>query len=452
MNVKKWLILTLLIFSAQLNAAQEMTLDDLLRQAQENLKSSQQINLQREQEFLATKRLQKKKLKQAKHDLKQAEKSSKQLKNQYDKNEKRIAELKKRLADRSATLGEVFGVVHQVADDTAGLLHGSLVSTQVEDRQPILNKLTNSKALPSIKEMEKLWLVLLEEMTESGKVSRYEALVITGDGSETQKKVTRVGNFNAFSDGKYLRYLPESKRLVELAKQPSSRYQEMARELETNTSGVVTVGIDPSRGAILSAIVQTPSMQERIKQGGVIAYIILLVGVVALLIILERWLVLMVTTGKVNKQLKLDEANTNNPLGRILAVAHSVSNQDLETLQLKLDEAILKELPRIERGLSTIAIMAAIAPLLGLLGTVTGMIETFTSITLFGTGDPKYMSSGISQALVTTELGLAVAIPVIVFHSYLTSRGNRLIQILDEQSAGLVAISSEKKHVSPTAP
>lgn len=429
-----------------------MTLDDLLRQARENLHVSQQINIQREQEFLANKKLQKKKLKQAKRDLTQAEKNSKRLKKQYDKNEKRIAELKKRLADRSATLGEVFGVVHQVADDAAGLMHSSLVSTQVEDRQPILNKLTKSKSLPSIREMEKMWLGLLEEMTESGKVGRYKAPVITADGSEIQKKVTRVGNFNVFSEGKYLRYLPESRRLVELAKQPNSRYQEMARELETNTNSVVTVGIDPSRGAILSAIVQTPSMQERIKQGGIIAYIILFVGGIALLIILERWVVLLVTTAKVNKQLKLDEANTNNPLGRILSVANASSNRGLETLQLKLDEAILKELPRIERGLSTIAIMAAIAPLLGLLGTVTGMIETFTSITLFGTGDPKYMSSGISQALVTTELGLAVAIPVIVFHSYLTSRGNRLIQILDEQSAGLVAISSEKKHASAATP
>ncbi|HFD12338.1 MAG TPA: MotA/TolQ/ExbB proton channel family protein [Crenotrichaceae bacterium] len=446
------LIIICLFFSAQLNAAQVMTLDDLLRQARENLTASQQINKQREQAFLATKKLRKKKLKQAKQDLKRAEKTSKQLKKQYNKNEKRIAELKKRLADRSATLGEVFGVVHQVADDTAGLLHHSLVSTQVADRQPILSKLTKSKTLPSIQEMEKMWLGLLEEMTESGKVSRYKAAVITADGTETEKAVTRAGNFNAFSEGKYLRYLPESKRLVELAKQPSSRYQEMARELETKTNGVVTVGIDPSRGAILSAIVQTPSLKERIKQGGVIAYIILLVGVVALLIILERWLVLLVTSRKMNKQLKLDEANTNNPLGRVLAVANTVPRQGLETLQLKLDEAILKELPRIERGLSTIAIMAAIAPLLGLLGTVTGMIETFTSITLFGTGDPKYMSSGISQALVTTELGLAVAIPVIVFHSYLTSRGNHLIQILDEQSAGLVAISSDKKHARSEAP
>lgn len=437
----------LLLASVQLHAADALTLDDLLKQARENLQTSQQINNEREQQFLANKKQQQEKLKQAKQELRQAEKNSDRLKKQFENNEKQIAELKQRLAERSATLGEVFGAVRQVADDAAGLLHNSVISAQVSDRQPLLEKLAKSKALPSINELEKMWLGLLEEMTESGKVSQYTTAVITADGTETQKAVTRVGSFNTFSEGKYLRYLPESGHLVELAKQPNSRYQEMAYALEKNPLVTETIGIDPSRGAILSAIVQTPSIVERIEQGGMIGYIILVVGAIALLIALERWLVLSVTSHKVNKQIKQQEVSDSNPLGRILGLAQKLSQRDVETLQLKLDEAVLKELPKIERGLSTIAIMAAIAPLLGLLGTVTGMIETFTSITLFGTGDPKYMSSGISQALVTTELGLAVAIPVIVFHSYLTSRGNRLIQILDEQSAGLIAMSSEQNHV-----
>ena len=115
----------------------------------------------------------------------------------------------------------------------------------------------------------------------------------------------------------------------------------------------------------------------------------------------------------------------------------------VETLSLKLDEAILRETPSIERGLVTLAILAAVAPMLGLLGTVSGMIETFQSITLFGTGDPKLMSGGISQALVTTELGLAVAIPILLIHSALSSKSNRLIQILDEESAAIVARNAE---------
>ena len=134
-----------------------------------------------------------------------------------------------------------------------------------------------------------------------------------------------------------------------------------------------------------------------------------------------------------------------NPLGRILSVYSDKIAQDVETLSLKLDEAILRETPSIERGLITLAILAAVAPMLGLLGTVSGMIETFQSITLFGTGDPKLMSGGISQALVTTELGLAVAIPMLLIHSALSSKSNRLIQILDEESAAIVARNAETK-------
>jgi len=129
-------------------------------------------------------------------------------------------------------------------------------------------------------------------------------------------------------------------------------------------------------------------------------------------------------------------------------VLHSVAGIDLhndELLQLKLDEAVLAEIPALERGNSLIKLLAAIAPLLGLLGTVTGMILTFQAISLFGSGDPKLMAGGISQALVTTVLGLVVAIPLLFSHSVIAYLSRSMIQRLDEQCAGVLARSAEER-------
>jgi biopolymer transport protein ExbB len=204
------------------------------------------------------------------------------------------------------------------------------------------------------------------------------------------------------------------------------------------------VVVDPTRGAILALLVQAPDLKERIQQGGWIGYIILILGAIGLLVALVRFISLTVVGRGVASQQKNTEVSLKNPLGRILSVYSETGSQDVETLSLKLDEAILREIPKIERGIVTLAIIAAITPMLGLLGTVSGMIETFQSITLFGTGDPKLMSGGISKALVTTELGLAVAIPIMLIHSAISSKSNRLVQILDEESSALVAHNAEK--------
>jgi len=198
------------------------------------------------------------------------------------------------------------------------------------------------------------------------------------------------------------------------------------------------MALDPSRGRLLALLVQSPSLEERIHQGGIIGYIILAIGALGLLIVLERFIVLTWLQTTINRQLKAWKNPTeNNPLGRILKVCRP--EYDTEVLGLKLDEAILKEIPKIKAGLATLGIFIAMAPLLGLLGTVTGMIETFQAMTLFGTGDAKLMSGGISEALITTALGLVIAIPLMLLHSFLSGKSNRLIHILDEQSAALVA-------------
>lgn len=150
--------------------------------------------------------------------------------------------------------------------------------------------------------------------------------------------------------------------------------------------------------------------------------------------------------GKVKRQLKNDKAQQDNPLGRVMAVKDKYPEADTETLELKLSEAILREVPRITRNLTFIKIISVVAPLLGLLGTVTGMINTFQAITLFGTGDPKLMAGGISQALVTTVLGLVVAIPMTLLFATLNTRSKNLVHVLQEQASGIIAERSERGH------
>jgi len=421
------------------------TLDDLLRDVRDQSRLGSAVNQVREKKFLAAADQQKKLLNEAKKALKVEQDRGKKLQGLFDENERNLNELDEKLATDSASLGELFGVVRQVANDTTSLLNSSLVSSQYPGRSVLTEQLADSDALPSIGELEKLWILLLEEMTESGKVVTFNAPVITREGTEQDKQVTRIGVFNSLSNGLYLKYLPETQRLVELSRQPINRYQEKAHAFEQAQQAYAPVGVDPSRGAILAALVQAPNVVERIQQGGIVAYVILGIGGLGLLLILERLFYLGWMGLKIKRQLKSKTIKSSNPLGRILAACDQYTGGDTETLQLKLDEAILKEMPRIERGLASIAILAAIAPLLGLLGTVTGMIETFQAITLFGTGDPKYMSSGISQALVTTELGLIVAVPIILMHSYLTGKGNKLTHILDERSAAMVARMAEQR-------
>jgi biopolymer transport protein ExbB len=198
--------------------------------------------------------------------------------------------------------------------------------------------------------------------------------------------------------------------------------------------------IDPTRGGLLSMLTKTPTLLERVQQGGAIGYIIVAIGLFGLVLVGLRLTTLGRIAGKVNRQLREPgNASANNPLGRVLLAAGDSNERDIDAIELLLDEAILRETPALQRGLGLLKLLAAVAPLLGLLGTVTGMILTFQSITLFGSGDPRLMAGGISQALVTTVLGLVVAIPLLFSHTLLSSRSRTLIQILDEQSAGLIA-------------
>jgi len=440
-------VLALLLSSISISFAADKPadLDALLEQVKRERVLEQQQNKLREAEFVTARDDQARMLAEAKAQLAFEEQRTAILNQAFQDHEKALAQREALLQDKSGSLGELFGTVRQMANDSRAVLEGSMISAQKPNREEFLNSLSQHKQQPTIAELRKFWLMLQEEMTDSGKVMRFQVPVITAQGKVEDRDVTRIGVFSAFSDGKFLRYLPETGSLVELGRQPVDRLRSLISDFEETTDGSLQpVVVDPTRGAIMALLVQAPDLKERVEQGGWIGFIILGLGAIGLLVAIQRFVSLLTIGRGVAQQQKQKEASTSNPLGRILAVYNDSLAHDFETLQLKLDEAILREIPRIERGLVTLAILAAIAPMLGLLGTVSGMIETFQSITLFGTGDPKLMSGGISQALVTTELGLAVAIPILLMHSALSSKSNRIVQILDEESAALVARNAEQ--------
>ena len=425
--------------------AQTDPLMQLLRDTQNARSQEQQENAERERRFQQNRDQQAAMLRQAKAEKDAAEKRSEQLIADFEVNEKQLSELETSLNQKIGQLGEMFGVVRQVAGDLRGIVGGSYVSSQPDTagRDTFLDELGRSKELPSIESLERLWFELQREMTEGGRVVRYAAPVIAPDGTESEREVVRVGTFTAVADGKFLIYPPDTDKLTELKRQPQGRYLGMARDLESADSGPVRMALDPTRGALLSVIVQAPSIAERIAQGAEIGYLIIALGIFGLLLAAERFFTLF-TVGRKMEAQRGQSARDDNPLGRVLMAYEANPGADLETVESKLDEAIIKETPQLEKRLSIIKILAAVAPLMGLLGTVTGMIVTFQAITLFGTGDPKLMAGGISQALVTTVLGLCVAIPMVFLHSILAARSKSLVQILEEESAGLVAQRSEK--------
>jgi biopolymer transport protein ExbB len=420
-------------------------LDELLTQVREIHTVANKNNSERERRFLSEKESRQQRLEEARAALAAEQTRSDTLQQTFDENEKRIIELEQRLHERSGSLNELSGIYRQVWGDTRAILENSLISTQLPGRMKNLDGLALQQGLPSINQLTELWFALQQEMTAAGKVVSYPAQVVAADGGEQQQNITRVGSFNVVSAGRFLRYQPATGKLEELPRQPSARYRRMATALEQAGSGSVPMVIDPSRGAVLDLLMQVPDVGERIRQGRLVGYIIIALSLVGILVVLERAWRLTVTGRRIKTQLKNNTPNPGNPLGRVMAVYQDNKGIDTETLELKIDEAILKNTPGLQRGLGTIKMLAVIAPMLGLLGTVTGLIETFQSITLFGTGDPRLMAGGISQALITTVLGLSAAIPLILLHTALSGKSKRLLNILEEQSAGIIAAHAEQE-------
>lgn len=433
--------------AAPVAAQQAMNMDELLRAVEQGRVQDNKENKEREARFRAQGAEQDKLLREARAEKEAQEKRSEQLEAAAELNKEEIAKLEEELNIRLGDLKELFGVMQQVAGDARTRFDTSLTSVQYPDRvgflEDLAKKIGSGNQLPSLDEIDRLWFELQREMTESGKVVKFTTPVMTVDGKETPMEVARVGLFNIVADGKYLLF--EEGDLAELPRQPEAgRFTGSTSELLGAGGGLVRFGIDPTLGGVLKTYVARPNLVERVQQGGLVGYLIIALGIVGLLISIERMIVLGAASRKVTAQLTADAPSQDNALGRVLSVYAENKSTDTETLELKLSEAIFKETPALNRALLFIKIISVVAPLMGLLGTVTGMIQTFQAITLYGTGDPKLMAGGISQALVTTVLGLTVAIPMVLLHTLVSGRSKRIVQVLQEQSAGIIAEHAEK--------
>jgi biopolymer transport protein ExbB len=444
-------ILALTLCAGSANAQQAMNMEQLLRAVEQGRVQDNKENKERESRFKAAKADQQRLLNEAQAEKTAAERRSEQLEKAAEDNKVALQDLKAELDVAQGSLKELFGVMQQVAGDSRSRFETSITSVEYPDRvaflEDLAKKIGSGSQLPSLEEIDRLWFELQREMTESGKVVRFNTTVRTADGVETAMDVARVGLFNIVADGKYLQY--RNGALSELPRQPEQgRFVNSTSDVINASSGIVRFGLDPTLGGVLSTLVARPNLVERVQQGGLVGYLIIALGIIGLLISLERMVVLGIASRKVSAQLSSDTPSDDNALGRVLVVADKYKASDTETLELKLSEAIFKETPALNRALLFIKIISVVAPLMGLLGTVTGMIQTFQAITLYGTGDPKLMAGGISQALVTTVLGLTVAIPMVLLHTLVSGRSKRIVQVLQEQSAGIIAEHSERQHSS----
>ncbi|MBS93967.1 MAG: energy transducer TonB [Chromatiales bacterium] len=438
---------TALAVSTGASAQQALNMDQLLRAVEQGRVQDNKEHSEREARFRQERASQQRLLSDAEAEKAAEERRSVRLEAEAEANKKELGKLEDELNERLGSLKELFGVMQQVAGDARTRFETSLTSVEYPDRTEFLEGLAktigSSSQLPSLEEIERLWFELQREMTESGKVVKFSASVRTVDGSEEQMDVVRVGLFNIVSDGKYLRY--GGGNLSELPRQPEQgRFTGSTSDLLEETEGMVRFGLDPTLGGVLSTLIARPNLIERIQQGGLVGYLIIALGIIGLMISAERMVVLGIASRKVTAQLATETPSSDNALGRVLGVYNDNRKQDTGTLELKLSEAIFKETPALNRALLFIKIISVVAPLMGLLGTVTGMIQTFQAITLYGTGDPKLMAGGISQALVTTVLGLTVAIPMVLLHTLVSGRSKRIVQVLQEQSAGIIAEHAER--------
>ena len=454
--MKKLLFTLLFVLLAffNINAQEELevvepsNLDMLLELVKEGKSKEQAENDRREDEFISARNRQGEILAAEQRELARQERIADELEEVFIANQEKLRIAEEAYLKQLGSLNELFGHMQSISTDSRVTFETSLTAAEFgKERETFLGDLTSmmgeSTELPTILEIERVWYEIMREMKATGEVVRFNTNVINVDGSQAECDVVRIGVYNAVCGSSYLEYVPSKGQYQFLARQPAGRYTGSASRVSNAdaASGYVSFSVDPSGpsgGALLANLIQNPSLLERIYQGGLIGYIILLIGGITLLFAIYKYVSLFLLGRAVGEQLT-SSSYGDNPLGRVLSVGETHMKDAIDRLELKLAESIMAERPAIERGISFVKIVSVVAPLAGLLGTVTGMIITFQQITLFGTGDPKIMAGGISQALVTTVLGLVVAIPTTLAHSFLQSSARSVVDVLEEQATGIVA-------------
>ena len=438
------------LLSAMPASAQITSVSGLLDKVRQDAAKTAQDNRDREAKFASRKNEQSALLSQARGELASLERKANSVQSTFDSNQNRITRLEAELKTAQGDFGEVFGLARAKAGEFKAILDNSLITAQYPTRTAILGEVSESKALPNTEQLNAVWQSMLGEIQAQRQIATFEASVANVDDGASQL-VTRVGPFAAFTknDASFLGYQAPSADLEAgvtpvllslLPKQPGGAVNAAASKVVNASGGaLVYAPVDPTRGGLLKSFERVPDTGERIAQGGKIGYIILALLGIGVLFGVLNIIRLFLTSLAVNGQKRKAQASKSNPLGRVMMAYDESKNKDGDTVELKLDEAILRESPKLEVGLNFLKLAAGIAPLLGLLGTVTGMIKTFQAMMIYGTGDPQLMAGGISEALVTTMLGLIAAIPLLILHSFCSSLARGVQGTLEEQSAGIVA-------------
>ncbi|MFA0659340.1 MotA/TolQ/ExbB proton channel family protein [Vibrio splendidus] len=361
----------------------------------------------------------------------------------FSDNENKLARLEEKLRLETGSLGELFGVVRQNAKELGAELSSTVNSVDRAEHTATVDQIIDAKSLPSMPQLTGLWMSMVEQIQASSELSKSQIAFINGEGNTQTVDAYRLGSIGLVTEQGYVSWNTQREDAIAYLKQPSNG--PTLASLSTLANGEVSnVVVDPSRGFMLDQLALEPSLTDRLQAGGVVGKVILGLLAIGLIIALVRGISLAIARQKIRAQLKNPEQAGDNPLGRVLAVYNKEQNQTVEALELRLLEAVVDEQTHLEKGLSMLKLLAALAPMLGLLGTVTGMIETFQVITQFGNGDPKVMAGGISMALVTTVLGLVAAMPLLLAHNILSTQSENIRNILEKQGIGLVAEQAEK--------
>ena len=452
-------VISLLVFpvyaeeSAEDKVKDPSSPEELLELVQKGQFADTQEQRDRERQFRNEKNKQAKLLADAKAERARLEREAARLEQKFEANEALLVVAEAQLKERLGSLNEIFGHLAGLATESRNIFEQSISSAQFgKEREEFLTKLAvkmgQGVTLASIPELERLWFELQREINATGEVVKFTTDVIALDGTVESREVVRVGVFNAVSDGNYLTYASTRGMYEELPSQPARRYTSTTSDVLDAGAFPVQFAVDPTGpqgGSYLSSLIAMPGWGERTQQGGVVGYIILyILGLGGLGLFGWRLYSLMGIRSLVDSQLAASTLSTDNPLGRVLKVAEDNPKADTETIELKMAEQILNERPPIEKLNWLIKLISIVAPLMGLFGTIIGMIITFQMITLFGTGDPKTMAEGISIALVTTWLGLAVAIPMTFMSAIVSNFSKGILETIEEQAIGMAAERSEQ--------
>lgn len=374
-------------------------------------------------------------LEQARGEHENAQQQYDDLQTQQAEQAQQASELAERQAEQGEALSGLLANLARHSSEVRNALGAGSLLTLNEDALP-----------PRLDEVEVLERHQLEDMVDrlaaltarTGRAERLELPVADASGDVTPRAVVQLGDFAAFTESELLQRSDANGSLAVLPRTP----QEIGTLLPAYYQGESRVfAVDPTQGSVLNALAQRPSLWERFQQGGYVGYVVVALGVFGLVVGLGQYLYLVLVSVRIHRQRQsLDQLQSDNPLGRVLLRFEGMDkHQTPEALEARLDEAVLAELPRLERSQPMVKLLAAIAPLLGLLGTVTGMIVTFQAITVFGTGDPQLMAGGISQALVTTVLGLITAVPLLFVQTALAGRSRYLTHVIEGQASATLA-------------